>query len=309
MDSNLSVFFTASGTYFTVVKRGERGLELNHYSRTAAVFNSSNITDSEMNRQLDILFAELEKKDIKIDRISVSLPSESAIIAQFPGREGISQGELIQLMNLEIRQIDANLKSDDFTSSLFKLYSVKRKYDLILAMMFYKNEIEKIRKLFKPFRLQPELIEISQLNAHNSLYYNYPELGRENNAVFGIHADYIELSLMSGSNFVYYNHLALPANDAFPSMVKSEYEKLTKSYIDSIDNIFFWGEGLKKEYIDMTKLTLEGNVKNVSRLNSFRMMSSTLPENERDYCVRIGHIITPCIGAVLPVYHEHFILA
>lgn len=308
MDSNLSVNFTRRGSYFTVLKRGARGLELNYFLKSGAILNSPDGEDFEMKKQLEILFSEIADKSIKIDRLSVSLPCESAIIAQFPGREGISHGELIQLINLEIRQIDANLKSDSFNSSLYKLYSTKRKYELILAMMFYKTEIEKIRKLFKPYRLQPDSFEISQLNAHNSLYYNYPELGIENNAVFAIHADYIELSLMSGSRFVYYNHLALPESESFAMVLKSEYEKLTKSYIDSIDNIFFWGEGLKKEYIDLTKEALAGKVKNISRLNSFRMMSSTLSDEERDYCVRIGHIITPCIGAALPVYHEHLII-
>jgi len=305
MDLTLSVFFNIDRTYLTVVERTNRGLNLVYVNSTSSPVNIDHINEPsfiEASRELDSILKSIE---LKINRLTCTIPSETVLVSLFPGRTGISESELLQLVNLEIRQSYPQFGVENFSSSVIPLAPMINKRQMVLAVILLKQDFEVYSKLLYPLNLPVDNIEISQLNAHSAFIYNYPEISIKNIALLGVQSRFIDISLLSGKAPVYYNLVSLPDLEKFGDSLEKEFDKLTSDYISHLDGLYFFGTGLKAEHIEIAKEKLSKKIPLIGRLNAFRMMTTSLSQREREYCSRVSHIFPPCIGGCFPAYHEH----
>jgi hypothetical protein len=147
-------------------------------------------------------------------------------------------------------------------------------------------------------------IEISQLNAHSTFLYNYPERKHETVAIIGVSNNFLDISIIKAGKPVYYNLAKLKDREMIGDVCLEEFEKVTGIYVEKIDSAYLFGEGLDIDMLVIAQSLIMMSVPNVGKLNAFRMFTTDMDKRNRDYCSRMAHIFPPCIGGNLPAYHQ-----
>ncbi len=305
MKKILSVFFNTDRTYLTGLTIGESGISLDYINSTTFPIDFGNIESHESNNGMNELDTILLNMNFKPDEISITLPSESVLVTKFPGKEDITDDELNQLLNLEIRQIYPDRDNSEFTTYAVPLIPEKQKLQQMLAVIV-KNEIIKgIENIVKVLDKPIVKFEISQLNAHTGFLYNYPELSDKCVLFLSMQGQFIEVSLLQKGQQVYYNLFALPVNNQTGDLFEQEFAKIVPDYVPVVDACFFFGLGLTKSVSQMlTEKAHFLGINETKRLNAFRMIQTNLSKRENDYCSRTFHIFPACIGGCLPAQYK-----
>ena len=306
MDLTLSVFFNIDRTYITMVERTPMGLKLVYVNSTSTPVNIEHIAEESFQTASNEVQTILKEIQSPVSRVTCTIPAESVLVSLFPGRTGITNKELLQLVNLEIRQAYPQFELDNFSSTIIPLAPKKDKKQMIMAVILLKQDFEVYKKILSPLGMAVDNIEISQMNAHSAFIYNYPEHADKNIALVGIQNKFADISILTNKSPQYYSLASLSEINKFGGLIEKEFDKLTTEYIQSLDGIFFFGTGLTNEHIEIARDTLGKKVNLIGRLNAFRMMKASLSQREREYCSRVSHIFPPCIGGCFPAYHERF---
>lgn len=304
MKRTLSIFFNIDRTYVTITEPNEKGLELLYLNSTNNNIDLENIDDDYAQRGVKELEVLLSSFDVEIDKISITIPAESVMVSQFPGRQGMEESELRKLISLEIRNAFPTFNPDDFTSNIVPLERRLDGQSLMLAVIIPKQIILSCIDILKAYDLPIENIEISQLSAHSAFLYNYPEMINNNVIIIGVQDQFMDVSIISNGKPIYYDLVSLSDKNDIGAVFEAEYEKLITTAVDHIDHAYFFGTGLTRDmYIAVWETSMLLGI-NVGRLNAFRMMTTNLNARDREYCSRTMHIFPPCIGASFPSYHE-----
>ncbi|MCX6148577.1 MAG: hypothetical protein NTW25_15190 [Candidatus Kapabacteria bacterium] len=304
MKRTLSVFFNIDRTYVTITEPNEKGIELLYLNSTDTNIDLENLDDDFAQVGIEDLEALLKPIEIEVDRICVTIPAESVLVSQFPGRPGMEESELRKLVSLEIRNAYPTFNPDDFTSNVIPLAQRQDGQSLMLAVIMPKQIIMSCIDILKVYDLPIENIEISQLNAHSAFLYNYPEMMDKNVIIIGVQDQFMDVSVISAGKPIYYDLVSLGDKSEIGNVFEAEYEKLTKTAIQNIDCAYFFGTGLTRDmYISVWETSMLLGI-GIGRLNAFRMITTKLDSRDREYCSRTMHIYPPCIGSSFPAYHE-----
>lgn len=305
MKKILSVFFNTDRTYLTGLTIEESGITLDYINSTIHPIDFSKIESPESVNGISELNNILLRMNFKPDEISITLPSESVLVTKFPDKEDISDDELRQLLNLEIRQIYPDRDSSEFTSYAVSLIPEKQKLHQMLAVIIIKELFKKIENLLKIVDKPILKFEISQLNAHTGFLYNYPEIRDKCVLFLSLQGQFIEVSVLQNGQQVYYNLLALPDYNQIGDLFEREFAKIVPDYASVVDVCFFFGAGLTKSISQMLseRASFLG-INEAKRLNAFRLVRTNLSKREQDYCSRTLHIFPACIGGCLPAQYK-----
>lgn len=303
MKSALSVFFNIDRTYMLIFSPTSKGLSLDYVEATRNQIDLENVFDIESNPGIKELQDFMTKVQNKINRVSVTIPAESVFVSQFPGQIGMSKEQLNKLVNLEIKQAYPQYNTDEFISNIIPMEKTKKGSSMMLASIMQKEIIATCKDIFKDY-LPVTNIEISQLNAHTSFLYNYPESFNKNIMILGVQDQFIDLSIIKSSKPAYYNLLSFANKENLGKIIEEEFNKLKTEVLDNIEGIYFFGSGLTKELYDVAYETGISLGIETGRLNAFRMVETNLDERQRNYCKIMQHVFPPCLGAVIPAYHE-----
>ncbi len=304
MKRTLSIFFNIDRTYVTITEPDEKGLKLIYLNSTENNIDLENIEDDFAQEGIQELVSLLSTIEMGIDKISVTIPAESVMVSQFPGKHGMEESELRKLISLEIKNAFPTFNPDDFTSNIVPLAKRLDGQSLMLAVIIPKQIIMSCIEILKIYDLPIENIEISQLSAHSAFLYNYPEMIDKNVIIIGVQDQFMDVSVISNGQPIYYDLVSLSDKNEIGAVFESEYGKLISIAVEQIDHAFFFGIGLTRDmYIAAWETSMLLGI-NVGRLNAFRMITTDLDARDREYCSRTMHIFPPCIGSSFPAYHE-----
>lgn len=300
----LSVYFSPDKTYISVVGKSKKGLELKYVDAT------QHPVDLETPEDIDNMIAANEVKDIlknldlNFSRVSVTLPADSVLVTKIPSSKNMKFDEMKKLVELEIRNAYPQFNYDDFIPSVLKF---EPKFDgklVMLATIIPKINFISCRDILKIIKTPITNIEISQLNAHNTFLYNYPEHKKDTVAILGVGNKFIDISVITSAKPVYYNLIAYKDKEQIGDLCLEEFENITTKFVKKIDAAYFFGEHLDIDMLVIAQSLLMTSVPKVAKLNAFRMFETKFDKRLRDYCSRTAHIFPPCIGGNLPAYHQ-----
>lgn len=304
MAQTLSVFFNIDRTYLTVIEPTTKGISLSYINSTLNYIDLENLNDEGSLKGIEELNSILKNVDFTIDKIDVTIPAESVLVTQFPGRTGMDVEELRELIALEIRQAYPQFNPNDFSSNLIPMGDRLDGQSMMLAVIIPYEIIKSIYKILGHFNIPINNIEISQLNSHNSFLYNYPENIYKTTAIVGVQNNFIDLSIIKNSKPIYYDLISFTEKNQVGILLLEEFDILNASVANDIEDIFYFGTGLNNEVIEVAKQTFDGTGVNHHRLNAFRMVITKLTQREIEYCSRTLHIFPPCIGGSFKPYHD-----
>ncbi|HPI19849.1 MAG TPA: hypothetical protein PKY56_05705 [Candidatus Kapabacteria bacterium] len=303
MEKILSIHFGTDRVYSTLTEFTDEGLELHDIASTDNSIDLENFDSDQSqlaSQELEILLSELAPKASKI---SITLPSEEIFVTQIPGKKNISENELRQLIGLEIRQAYPNLQNNEFSAFVTPLKPKNDSSQNLLATIINKSIIEYFNNVVAPYNIPIENIDLCQLNAHNSFFYNYPEEKDKPAAFFDVQKNFVDISLVADEQPAYYNVVSMNDPVKIASICDNEISKFLENYVVFVDNAFFFGNGLTKEIFDIATNALNGIVMQTIRFNPFRMVKTSLDKRHQDYCSRSFHIYPSCIGASIKPKH------
>ncbi len=304
MSKILSVYFSSERTYFTLSELSSKGLQLLYINSTEVPIDLEDIeTDNSVlgTQELEIHLSGIAQD---IDRITVTISAENALISQIPGGDDISEEDLKNLIKLEINQAYPNLKFEDFTTHVYPLDAKKDGSKMMMAAIVPKKIYENAKKVLITAGKPVQNIEISQINAQNAFLFNYPELVEAPVVLLGIDKQFVDISIMKDSKPLYYNLARIKDSTKLGEVCKKEFEKILEEYVENIQSAYFFGPGLNKEILENTQKEIGALVYQSGRFNAFRMVSTELDDREKEYCSRLLHIFPPCIGGSMPSYFE-----
>lgn len=306
MSLTASVFFNTDRTYVTVVEPTPKGLALEYLNSTESRIDLENPESTESLNGAKELEAILTKFVGKIDRLTVTLPSDSVLVTQFPTTMEIDPSELRRLVDFEIRQNYPQFNFKDFTVSVTPLSVKPDGKRLALGVIIHNSIFKAASEFVKPLGQLIDFVEISQMNANSAFMYNYPEEAKKNTALVCIQNSFIDVSICKAGEPAYYNLLSFSDPMQVGELLENEFTKITEEIVPTIDGAFFFGAGLSKDIMMTCWETAMLMGFEAKRLNPFRMVTTKLDARDREYCSRVFQCYPPCIGGSAPAYHKRF---
>lgn len=303
MKSNLSIYFGTDRTYLALIESQSKGLCLKYIDSTDHPIDLDNPESHNSKEGLDEFFYLVEAIPEQYHFINLGLPLELALITQFPARPKISKDEIMSIVNIEMRQVYPQFDPAQFPTYLFQLKERKNS-SFYLAVIIPRKIYENIKNITTRLNCLVEKIEISQVNSHNALLYNYPEFFSKNVGIFNIQDGFIDFSIINGKQFISYSLIKYNKFDEIPDLIIKHIEGIQKEIDISLEACFLFGISLTRDLFEFTASKISKDTLTIKKLNPLRMFTTSLSERERAYCSRIAHILPPCIGASIPVYHD-----
>ncbi|MBX3043290.1 MAG: hypothetical protein KIT33_14775 [Candidatus Kapabacteria bacterium] len=305
MKKILSIFLNIDRAYLTGITIDESGVSLDYINSTIHHIDLENFKTEESRNGVAEMNKFFFEMDFEPDEISVTLPSESVLVSKFPGKHDITDDELTQLLNLEIRQLYPQCDPKDYTTYAVPMLPDNPKLHQMMAVIVPNEDFKALEELVQILNKPIVKFDITQLNAHTCFLYNYPEMVDKNIIFVCVQGHFMDVSVLSAGKPIYYNLLAVSDFKKVGEFLEKEYDKIVPNYVDEIHACYFFGVGLTKEINMMLWETASLlGIFEAKRLNSFRMLKSNLSKREKEYCSRTLHIYPACIGAGLPAQHK-----
>ncbi|MBM2813853.1 MAG: hypothetical protein HW421_615 [Ignavibacteria bacterium] len=300
----ISLFLNVDRTYIAVLEPGPKGLSLLYLESTKNPINLELMDEDDMIVAASEISEIIPNFGLDYQTINITLPAESVMMSQIPGKTGISNEQLKQLIALEIRQSYPHFSFTDFTPRVIPFDPKKTGKHTMMAVIYSKNDLKLCNELIKPLNRQMDNIEISQFAAHTAFLYNYPEKANKTVVLLSIQSQFMDISLIENKKPIYYHLVSLQGTKNIGQVVEDELPKLLAEQVDKIDAVYLFGSGLTKEnFMSAWESAMAMDIE-AGRLNAFRMVSTNMTPREREYCTRVGHIVAPCIGGALKQYHN-----
>lgn len=303
----LSISINEDRIYMAVFQPSAKGLSLELLKMTNSGLEFPNI-GLEMLEEINQLLTDIISVTgmDNIGRISLTLPADTALISQFPGKPDISPDELRNLVNLEIRQVYPQFSFDDFTSNVYHLVGRLDNVHMMLAIIIQKQDLATVKNAINILQRPISHIEISQINAHSAFIFNYPEEISKTVALIGIQKNFIDFSLLKSGRPLYYGLMSYSKKDEISEKISAEYIKAKVKYTEKLDSAYVFGSSLNKDlFMSIWESSLETGIE-CRRLNAFRMVFPDVDSRTKEYCQRLSHVFPGCVGGALPAYHERY---
>lgn len=303
MESILSLFFSPERTYLASFELTQNGLKLLKIGTTSGPIDLENLEAPLNQNYLQELLNIVSDLNNNTNLLTVSIPMEYVIITQFPGRPNITTDEITSVINIEIRQNYPQFNPEEFPTYLFQL-APRKEQTYFLASIIPIKIFQSIKKISNKMNKIVQRIEISQIAAHNSLLYNYPEDKEKLVAIFNVSDKFIDYSVIKGNDFYFYNLIKYNTQEQIPSLIDQNLNKVINEFQIQISSLYFFGTHLNKILLDKVHKHFGSEVESIKRLNPFRLVTTELDEPSQQICARLAHHFPPCVGSILPELHK-----
>ena len=194
MNTALTVFFNTDRTYFALVEPGPKGLVLKYLNATehpVDLEDTLSETSATGIREINEILPQIPRPD----KVYVSLPQQNMFISRIPGNLNMSKDHLKKLVEFEIHGAYPQFNSKDFTSIVVELGPKLDKQEMLLVEIIPNNVLFTTEVILAPLEQPIERYDVSQMNIHSALLYNYPEEAEKAIAVMSFYlADVVSLN-------------------------------------------------------------------------------------------------------------------
>lgn len=301
MEPVISVFLDSERTYIALLEPDAKGYSLAYINSTEKPIDFTELENGEASAAVDELHGVFMEIAGAASKISVTLPMESVFAHQFPAPEDMSEENVRELVQFEINQHFPQQVADAFTSVVYPLHPRLDGVRMMLAIIVDNAMLNQARELMSPLMADADRIEFAQLAAHNACRYNYPDDEGTSFMIVGVQKKYLDVSVIHKGELAYYHLVPFADKGQVGELCEEELQKVLDEYVPFVDGVFFFGSQLTNSVVEMASAVLSVPVR---RLNAFRMITTTLGERERSYCIRVAHVFPPCIGSVVPALQQ-----
>ncbi len=299
----VSIYFNLYKTFLTVVERTEDKFILHYLNSTTANIDLKDISSSQSLESITEIFSMLSEYFDKIKFLNIVLSPEYVHNTIFPGDINTISNDVYELLNLEIENAFEDKKIDDFKINLTGIFSpTTMTNEMLLVNLLPKTIEDSINQMFIDYGLLVNEIYFNNSALVNTFLFNYPEKSNERSAIICFHKDILEILLVAQSKLIAYEFVIRDDETIDQIVEKKLQEMFFNSKIAAVDNLFICGTELSKDVFIKCWKTGSFLSADTRRLNPFRMFTTELEERDKEYCARVFHLFTSCIGGSLPFY-------
>lgn len=303
MKKILTVYFGENRTYFTLTGPAKKGYELKfvHFDKF-----TPNLQNEDINGKLQSVdFADSIREIFETaDKMNIVLPSHTYHSALIPKPVEYSSENLKKLCELDIRFNFPEKVYEDFNVFAIPLQDSKKTYKYFSVEFIENSIIENYKILLTDVNVPIEkIISFSSASA-SSLKYNYPEIKNEPSAIFNFGSKQVNVLVIKDGLLIYQSQILCETEYILNEILRKEIEKVEDLSEEKINNLFLAGEFFTPEILEDLRKQFSNNIKSINRFNSFRMLTTNLGREYREYCSRMAHVFPPCIGGGLPACFE-----
>ena len=293
MDTTLSLYFGNERTYISKVEPGQKGLELTDIGVIAETVKSDTDSMDALTR-LESFLPQMADGAVSA---TIAVPVDNIFVHQFPALDTSDTKQLRRMLEFEIKNAYPQHSFDDFTSAVYPMCPRLDGTAMMVAIMMEKKYLMACEFILTMTGIPLKNIQASHFAANGALLYNYPDAHNSICLLIGMQENYCDVSVLKNGELAYYNLLVIPSPESFPEVCEKEIEKLLSGYVPFIDMCFCYGPALQSTILEAARAAVSVPMQ---RLNPFRMMTSRLQADEREFCAKAAHLFVPAIGASLP---------
>ncbi len=327
-----SIYFDSYRSYCAVVESSTEEVDsfiLRHLDATAQPLDFTRPLEEVVRSEgFQELVAMLSPLAGTVRQCVVSTTMENALAHQIPYSNTLTTDELRRLVRLEASEHLPNYDAGQFLATIYPLYGFAANPFMAMSVMLSTTITSVAEQVSRLLRADLQRLSVAQTSAHAALRYNYPE-ERGVVALLGLQRGYVDVSIVRNSVLLHTMTLSLEheLSEALHEAAELGYDEekqslertgLGKLCFDALQNAeeavqarietaYFFGADLTKAALDEVSAYFADNrtsnpeqITELRRLNPLRYFGSRLDERMNSYCARVGHILTPCIGAALP---------
>ncbi|MFN3781948.1 MAG: hypothetical protein ACK4SO_07210, partial [Candidatus Kapaibacteriota bacterium] len=240
MERVLSMYFSPTRTYTTLLEKSNKGLKLLDFSTSSKPIDLENLENPTNEEALEELYTTIKDISYEAQISSISIPMEYLIITQFPARPELSRDEIMTVLDFEIKHNYPQFNPEDFPTYLFELQPRKERIHF-LAAIIPKKIFQTIKSIAKKFNKTVQRIEISQISAQNCFLYNYPEERNNYVALFNLSENFIDYSVIKGKEFYSYNLIKYNSEEDIPKLIEQNVNKINNEFSIEINSLYLFG--------------------------------------------------------------------
>ncbi len=151
--------------------------------------------------------------------ISFALPTDPVFINVIPADATLQGNELTSYVHWEFEQYHPAVPAKEFIITAQPLPLGKKNIKQMFIVAVRKGMVAFLKRATSELRLQLHLIDIDQFSSEKALRVNYPEMMKENVALFGIRYGRVDASLLKQGEMVDYRGFALDTPEALKKTI------------------------------------------------------------------------------------------
>lgn len=296
MKKNLCVYFGESRTYFCVTERTSRGIELKYIKSLKLIpdFDEKEFYDGSFQYDLGEVTNEAVRE---IEKIIPVMPYSKVFSCLMPAPKNMTVEELKKLFKFELRQNFSDTVYEDFSAYCLP-FSMSMGDENYILGLFVRNKVAEICKSFlSAFNLPIDDMVLPQKAIVHAYDLNYPENSSKLSVLLFFGFKFSSVTVCKGKEMLYYSGMNYDNHLLEIENFQREIEKAKELINEDFDNLFLYGEALTPMILEEYKKAFRNKFSFISRLNAFRMLTTKLGGEYREYCNRMAHVYPACVGA------------
>jgi Tfp pilus assembly PilM family ATPase len=337
-----TIYFDSYRTYCAVLEQAQSATDafvLTHLDATNEALDFSRPLDEILaSSGFHAMIRMLAPLQGRVRSCAFAMTMESVLAHQIPYSNTLTTDELRRLVRLEASAHLPEYDSSKFLATIYPLYGFAASPFMAMSVLVSETITSIAEHAARSINADIQRLTIAQTSAHAALRFNYPE-ERGVVALIGLQRGYIDISIVRNTVLLHTMTLSLEQelsetlHEAAELGYDAEKQALERTGLGklcadalqeaasavqaNIEIAYFFGADLTKAALDevsanpfFADAALNADAtRRVKRLNPIRQLSTTLDERMKQYCARVGHILTPCIGAALPEVQSGIILS
>jgi Tfp pilus assembly PilM family ATPase len=227
-----------------------------------------------------------ETQNFEVKSASFSLDSRMVLIKKLPFDKDLSENQLEEHMNWEVRQFIIS-PIEDYILDFENLgFSANGRMGDMLVVAVRKKVIEFLKEVFKHSNLELKVIDVDLFSAQRALQLNYDYGNTERIGLIDIEENILHILILEGKNYYFSQDIPMSANKRFQdsedeSLARSISKELRRIILDhhlgksveDLDEIFLYGEALEDRLLEELQNTHDVRINKANPFKKIKLIS------------------------------------
>ncbi len=307
MDTTLSMCFCSDTVTCTVVRAGEKGLEL---LAMAVIEESVALRDPQFRQHpsFERVHDTLGSLAPMARSARICLPSSVVMSQCLPDLSNATPEEASSVLTLEVMQNAPETSLDDYDVSFYQVAGSNTEATMMAALVD-KKVLDELVSECSSLGLVRSSYSAAYIAALNCFIYNYPERRSGHVLLVGVDCNELILSVVVDGKLESASLRPLNDGRVVEEVLEEHVQKIMQRDDLSIDSMMVYGEALQPALLESIRQRLRTHVPVIERLNAFRMCRASIDETQRKFASRNAHRFVNCVGSVLDSRKQHVSLS
>ncbi len=206
-----------------------------------------NVENDEESKQkfIEYLSAFIKVNRIKSRRAAVAMDSSQLFINSFPLEDGVSQVDINEHVNWELRQYFPSTPPKEFVTDIHVMNrNAPEHWNHALSVSVKRKDAFAVENLIAGLKLDLAIIDVDHFAADTALRYNYPDAERKFIALVGVKEDRLDVSLLKTGVMESYTYYVVQSNQEIVDHITALSQN-----VQGIQSITVYGPYLDKDLL------------------------------------------------------------